>query len=890
MARSEKKDLLPLLSILGSPDEQRLRDASVHLTSSASASDSAILRVCRARRRLEVEVKKSLMFFFISPLLSQKPPQRLPLPPSAAMEQSWRLREGWLQKRGHFFTAMRRRFFCLEQRTLEYKTEPGGQLKGRVALTGARIDVPPAPLRGPFLFTIVEGGGGSGASAGRGAAAADTTSLSDNVQDAWGGGGGAERAGDGVAYCLQAESLLERDAWVAAIQENISLASAPAAAAAAAAAAAQAADAAAAAPASSLSTAAAAAPAATAAAAAAAAAATTTTASAAAVATTAASAAAAAEANAAAPPAAAAAAGEGVDATADLPPALSIFTGTWNMAEQQPTAEDVAQWLPLGADLYALSLQECMYLEATIEAVTTVLNREPPPAHAAGGGALSRRPYICLHHHIGATAKALGFHGHIAAVLWVAEWLVEAGLVKLSTATRASVPLGKNFIVTKAPNKGAVAIALPLRLPDASGALTLSSHLVFVSCHLTSDNKGKNKIAIRNRNSKDMLAALGLDITAGGEEGARARAAEELQLQQALRHLAHHKHQQLQQQKQQLKLQQQQQQQQQQGALDSAGSGSGTAAPAPAPAPSALDPPLASGGAAAAAAAPAPAPAAALEAPASRSAASAPSTPASTAAALRSRLSFAESLGSDEFEDDEEEEVWGPVEGATDSSSSSSSSSSGGATAAAAAETGGAGATPAAAAAATPQPLGEAAQQQLRASSPSAPPPPLSASNPLGLSPGKSYIFLTGDLNYRLQMSLGEAVAAITSAGRADIAQSTLPQRDCSAPWKGLLEKDQLLAILTHSGSGEGGDAPAPGLSASLVGAGAAAAAAAAALPAVFKGFSEPPIAFPPTYRRRKCPRGSAPILQRAAGDVADSRKVAEGYVTYVQKLAGGGR
>ena len=53
------------------------------------------------------------------------------------------------------------------------------------------------------------------------------------------------------------------------------------------------------------------------------------------------------------------------------------------------------------------------------------------------------------------------------------------------------------------------------------------------------------------------------------------------------------------------------------------------------------------------------------------------------------------------------------------------------------------------------------------------------------------------------------------------------------------------------------------------------------------RGFCEAPVAFPPTYRRRKIKEG-APILRRKDGDLADPRKVANGYITYVQKLAGG--
>ena len=41
------------------------------------------------------------------------------------------------------------------------------------------------------------------------------------------------------------------------------------------------------------------------------------------------------------------------------PDRISIFVGTWNMAEQ-PLPEKISDWIPSGRDLYAVGLQECM--------------------------------------------------------------------------------------------------------------------------------------------------------------------------------------------------------------------------------------------------------------------------------------------------------------------------------------------------------------------------------------------------------------------------------------------------------------------------------------------------------------------------------------------------
>lgn len=191
-----------------------------------------------------------------------------------------------------------------------------------------------------------------------------------------------------------------------------------------------------------------------------------------------------------------------------LPQNLRIFSGTWNMAEEPPPPSFSEDWLPKHCDVYALSLQECMHADAVLSAVLK---------HIGPG-------YLEIHHRIGATMKGLGFHGHIVIAVFVRDWMVSRGVCKLSKAVRASVALGRNLYLTRAANKGAVAISLPIRLPDGQGNLSISSALVFVSCHLTSDSKGKNKIEKRNRDARVMLESLGLALSPIAIQRARSQA------------------------------------------------------------------------------------------------------------------------------------------------------------------------------------------------------------------------------------------------------------------------------------------------------------------------------------------------------------------------------
>ena len=186
-----------------------------------------------------------------------------------------------------------------------------------------------------------------------------------------------------------------------------------------------------------------------------------------------------------------------------LPP-LSVFVSTWNMGEGALTQEALKAWIPLGRDVYAVSVQECLAPEALREAVASRLGEE----------------YIPLDHGIGNANTSLGFHGFIYVAVFVHQRLVANGVALVSAATRREVRLGRNLVVTRAANKGAVAVILPLRVPDSSGQLTRLSSLVFVGCHLASDSKGASKLPARNADAAATLAALGVGFpTVVGEWG-----------------------------------------------------------------------------------------------------------------------------------------------------------------------------------------------------------------------------------------------------------------------------------------------------------------------------------------------------------------------------------
>jgi hypothetical protein len=93
-----------------------------------------------------------------------------------------------------------------------------------------------------------------------------------------------------------------------------------------------------------------------------------------------------------------------------------IFVSTFNMAEcpldALGGAAAIASWVPLGADLYVIGVQECMAYQGLGEALLAHVN-----SVAGGAEGEGEETYMMYSKAIGSTKKALGYHGLIG--LWV---------------------------------------------------------------------------------------------------------------------------------------------------------------------------------------------------------------------------------------------------------------------------------------------------------------------------------------------------------------------------------------------------------------------------------------------------------------------------------------
>jgi hypothetical protein len=91
--------------------------------------------------------------------------------------------------------------------------------------------------------------------------------------------------------------------------------------------------------------------------------------------------------------------------------------------------------------------------------------------------------FIEIHHRIGKTMTGLGYHGHIALVVFVKEWLPQAGICECSKAVRSSVSLGRNLVLTRASNKArAVVHAAECSQFDAAVFCRVESQSRCLSC------------------------------------------------------------------------------------------------------------------------------------------------------------------------------------------------------------------------------------------------------------------------------------------------------------------------------------------------------------------------------------------------------------------------
>eukprot|EP00935_MAST-01C_sp_MAST-1C-sp1_P000562 g562.t1 len=188
---------------------------------------------------------------------------------------------------------------------------------------------------------------------------------------------------------------------------------------------------------------------------------------------------------------------------------FELFVSTWNMGECK-VPPNLDKWIPRGKDLYVIGLQECMHRSEMSASILRYLNSGPSVFRDSTSES-GREEYVIAkdgERAIGSTKTTLGFHGHIALTLFVRASLQRSGVFEVTETARTAqeVNRGKNLGAFRAANKGAVGV--PCRLG--------SSTLAFVTCHLASDSKGKSKIEKRNTDAHEILQNLSLTVD---EEG-----------------------------------------------------------------------------------------------------------------------------------------------------------------------------------------------------------------------------------------------------------------------------------------------------------------------------------------------------------------------------------
>ncbi|TMW56375.1 hypothetical protein Poli38472_006385 [Pythium oligandrum] len=178
---------------------------------------------------------------------------------------------------------------------------------------------------------------------------------------------------------------------------------------------------------------------------------------------------------------------------------LSIFVSTYNMGEGSLSQEELAKWIPPGQDLYVIGVQECLQLNEL---------RQNLRRHIEGRDQLTMRRsritrYAQFTREIGRTNTTLGYHGYIAITVFVRQRDVDSGAFFMPTTSQQEVKRGKSLLFgQRASNKGAVGFAF--RYFDTSFAV--------VTCHLTSDLKGKSHVQRRNIDAADVLQSLQLNV------------------------------------------------------------------------------------------------------------------------------------------------------------------------------------------------------------------------------------------------------------------------------------------------------------------------------------------------------------------------------------------
>ena len=169
----------------------------------------------------------------------------------------------------------------------------------------------------------------------------------------------------------------------------------------------------------------------------------------------------------------------------------SVFISTYNLGEA-PLSEVkkyFKDWILPGHDVYSIGVQECMEWDQLPEALWTYLGRNE---------------YQMICNGIGSDVKAVGYHGFIGLIVFVKLEEAKAGNIRATRVSQSTTATGTNLGLIRAANKGGVSI--PLQINDLS--------VVFLASHLPSDEKGKNKLKVRNSAAHSIIR----ETAAGSED------------------------------------------------------------------------------------------------------------------------------------------------------------------------------------------------------------------------------------------------------------------------------------------------------------------------------------------------------------------------------------
>ena len=156
-------------------------------------------------------------------------------------------------------------------------------------------------------------------------------------------------------------------------------------------------------------------------------------------------------------------------------------------------SEQIAEWIPLGYDVYAIGVQECLNLHELRDKLQT---------HLGGSDC-----YTMFTQEIGSTQTTLGYHGFIALTVFAKTDDVSSGAFSSSRHVDSTVSQGQNLGIVKAQNKGAVGL----------GFYYYDTSFAFITAHFAADTSGKHKFLQRNDNA---LSAVEKSCLVGADVGA----------------------------------------------------------------------------------------------------------------------------------------------------------------------------------------------------------------------------------------------------------------------------------------------------------------------------------------------------------------------------------